>query len=116
MGTPCSIYLLLKSVFIFLTSMKTEMNGTPVEVSFKVGIPDIPPGTVRITRKANKIEILQPWDVNRDITMGANTMVLHMSLPRSLCKVIAKLKSHWQGQSQATVWEVDLQELKVICE
>ena len=46
-------------ILIVLFSMKCEMNGFPVEVSFKTGIPDIPPGAVKITRKANKIEILQ---------------------------------------------------------
>ena len=41
--------------------MKTEMNGVPVEICFKVGIPDVPPGSVRIMRKGNKIEISQSW-------------------------------------------------------
>lgn len=41
------------------THMNTEMNGVGVEVSFKTGYPEVPPGSVKIVRKANKIEIFQ---------------------------------------------------------
>ena len=35
------------------------MNGIAVEASFKMGIPDVPPGSVKVIRKGTKIEILQ---------------------------------------------------------
>jgi myosin-1 len=41
------------------THMKTLMKTQMVDVSFKNGFPDVPPGTVKITRKANKMDVLQ---------------------------------------------------------
>ncbi|KAK2150781.1 hypothetical protein LSH36_389g00009 [Paralvinella palmiformis] len=42
------------------TQVRSTMKGRPVDVSFKTGVPDIPPGSVRVMRKGNKMEILEP--------------------------------------------------------
>ena len=47
--------------FFHLCSMNAEMNGTLVEVTFKTGLPEIPPGVIKVNRKSNKLEILQCW-------------------------------------------------------
>lgn len=41
------------------TQVKTVMKSKQVDISFKNGVPDVAPGIVKITRKANKIDILQ---------------------------------------------------------
>ena len=45
--------------FFGFCSMNAEMNGTLVEVTFKTGLPEIPPGVIKVNRKSNKLEILQ---------------------------------------------------------
>ena len=47
--------------FFEFCSMNAEMNGTLVEVTFKTGLPEIPPGVIKVNRKSNKLEILQCW-------------------------------------------------------
>ena len=42
------------------TQIQTTMSGRSVAVSFQTGIPDILPGSVKITRKGNKIEVYEP--------------------------------------------------------
>jgi hypothetical protein len=39
--------------------METVMNGYTVEIAFKAGVPDVPPGTVKIIRKGSKMDILE---------------------------------------------------------
>lgn len=41
------------------TQVKTVMNSKAVDISFKNGAQDVEPGAVRITRKANKMDVLQ---------------------------------------------------------
>ena len=36
------------------------MNGHNVDVSFKIGMPDVIPGAVKIVRKGGKMDILGP--------------------------------------------------------
>jgi len=40
-------------------SVKALMMDQPVDVSFRNGIAEVPPGTVKILRKGSKMEILE---------------------------------------------------------
>ena len=56
-----SLPIVVTLTFFEFCSMNAEMNGTLVEVTFKTGLPEIPPGVIKVNRKSNKLEILQCW-------------------------------------------------------